>query len=486
MVLAFVGANIIQMQNALAVIPGSNLGTTFTSWIIATIGFSFNIESFALPVAGIFGIILTMSNKESGWFKWSKFFTGFGFLFLGLNFIKTGMEEWVKQTDLTVYSHHPSIVFLLVGFIITSLIQSSSATMAIALSALYTNAISLYAATAIALGSEIGTTIKLVLASLKGISAKKRVALGNLLFNIITSLIVFIFLSSINYFITEIIGIKDKLIALVFFQSLVNITGIILFYPFLNIFGRFLERRYLQTSDETLFIHKVKPSDADLALTAVENEIHHFIFHAIDFARQAFDRPADELLNNELAMHPKQKNYREYYDFLKHLHGYTHHFAVQLLNSGEINEDSTQRLQQLIAANRNTMYAAKNIKDAMPDINQLRNSSNDIKYRFYQFSASRVDDFCGQQVLLLAGNQTVSFEELKKLYKEITAGYSKVLQHLYKENLHAQLSEMEISTLLNFNRELYTAFKSLLFAAKDFLLNTADAAGFDELPGFIR
>jgi len=87
MVLAFVGANVIQMQSALAVILGANLGSTFTNWIIATIGFKFNIDSISFPLTGVFGIMMLLSNKESRWHQWSSFLFGFGFLFVGLNYI---------------------------------------------------------------------------------------------------------------------------------------------------------------------------------------------------------------------------------------------------------------------------------------------------------------------------------------------------------------------------------------------------------------
>ena len=78
------------------------------------------------------------------------------------------MEEFVKQTDLSFFNQYPLIVFLLLGIILTTIVQSSSATIALTLSALYTNAITLYVAMAIVLGAEIGTTFKLFLASAKG------------------------------------------------------------------------------------------------------------------------------------------------------------------------------------------------------------------------------------------------------------------------------------------------------------------------------
>ncbi|MES1198323.1 MAG: Na/Pi symporter, partial [Chitinophagaceae bacterium] len=317
MVLAFVGTGVIQMQNALAVILGANLGTTLSSWLIATVGFQFNIESFAFPMAGIFGITMMLTNTESRWHQWSKFLLGLGFLFLGLNFIKTGIEAAVIGVDLSSLNRYPTIIFFLMGLLITSLIQSSSATVAIALSALHVNAIGLLAAMAIVLGSEIGTTFKLVLASIKGIAAKKRVALGNLLFNISTAVIIFIFLIPINRLITEIIGINNNLVALVFFQSLVNITGIILFFPFLNMFGRFLEKRFLKSANETMFIHKVKINDADLALTSLEKETQYFIYHLASFSLDAFDKESGERL-------PLYKNFEssslmEKYDYIKEL-----------------------------------------------------------------------------------------------------------------------------------------------------------------------
>ena len=194
MVLAFVGAGVLTMHNALAIMLGSNLGTTVSSWIIVIVGFQLNVESFALPVIGISGIAMMLVDKDSRWHKGCTFFFGFGFLFFGLSFIRTSIEQTVQQLDLSILNEKPAILFVLAGLIITSLIQSSSATVAIVLSALHVNAISLFAAMAIVLGSEIGTTVKLILASLKGVAVKKRVALGNLLFNVINALLIFIFL----------------------------------------------------------------------------------------------------------------------------------------------------------------------------------------------------------------------------------------------------------------------------------------------------
>ncbi len=80
MVLAFVGAGVLTMQNALAVILGANIGTTLTSWIVATLGFKINIESLAYPIVGVFGIAMVMLPRENRGYHWSKFLFGFGLL----------------------------------------------------------------------------------------------------------------------------------------------------------------------------------------------------------------------------------------------------------------------------------------------------------------------------------------------------------------------------------------------------------------------
>src|SRR5205085_12336285 len=108
-----------------------------------TIGFSFNLENLALPVAAVFGILMMLANKDSRWYHTCRMLLGFGFLFIGLSYIRTGIEHSIQQVDLGALNSQPAIVFLLMGFVITALIQSSSATMAITLTALNVNAISL-------------------------------------------------------------------------------------------------------------------------------------------------------------------------------------------------------------------------------------------------------------------------------------------------------------------------------------------------------
>ncbi|MBK8610712.1 MAG: Na/Pi cotransporter family protein [Chitinophagaceae bacterium] len=486
LVLSMVGAHILQMENALALTLGANVGTTLTGWLFATVGFNFNIELFVLPVVGITGIFMAFINRESKWFLWLKFVFSLAFLFVALGFIKNGMDAFVKETDLSFFNQYPVIVFLIAGFLITTIIQSSSATVAIALSALYTSAISLYAATAIVLGSEIGTTIKLFLASADGMAAKKRVALGNFIFNVVTVVVVFIFLQPVNRLITDGLQVKNNLIALAFFQTFVNGLSVILFFPLLRITSRFLLKRFPEKEEESFYISKVPVQDTELSLEALENETRLFIRLVINYSLASFHLLKEDKTHQEAHRNFYGKTVAEKYDYIKQLYGEMHGFYLKIQQISS-RKDSNERLNHLVSAIRNNMYAAKNIRDTQLDIEQIRNSSNDTKYGFYLQSKERVLEFY-QQVQVLINNRAgeVNVEELTAVYRSVTTGYSETLQSLYRENIVQHISETEISTLVNFNRQLFSSFKSIWFGMKDYLLSAREAEHFDTLPGFIR
>ena len=485
MVLAFVGAGIIHMQNALAIILGANLGTTISNWIVALVGFKVNIENIALPVTGIAGLGYVIFNKSSPLYNWCRFLLGFSFLFVGLGYIKTGIEDIVQQVDLKQYENSPVIVFFLVGFIITTIIQSSSATMALTLSALHAGAINLHDSMAITLGSEVGTTIKLFIASIKGSAVKKRVALGNFLINVITVSLVMLFLTPIHRLITEVIGIKDDLIALVFFQSLINIFGIILFYPLLNVLGRFLDNRFRSADDETMFIHKVDIKEPSTALDALVKETNHFIEVVCNYALSCFEISDKKQTETKLNKKYRDNNILEKYEYIKFLYGEIHSYYIQMQKT-TTNKEDVEMLDRLMSANRNGMYAGKSFKDALPDKEQLQNSSNEIKFAFYKETRTEVERFCKTVQELLNEDKQDKAKGLTEIYRSVTAGYTTTLRHLYKEGTAGNVNETEITTMLNFNREIFTGFKSIFFAAKDHLLDKEQSKHFDDMPGFIR
>jgi len=206
--------------------------------------------------------------------------------------------------------------------------------------------------------------------------------------------------------------------------------------------------------------------------------------HVIALSAYAFDskREIDRKGLNEKFL---DSTTNEKYEFIKRYHGQIHSFYTKM-QAGALTEQVVSRTEQLVSSSRNGMYAAKNIKDALGDIHQLQNSSNDRKYEYYQDVRRNVVGFCKAAIDLIHSQDKERSASMHDLYKMIQDGYNKELNKLYKESATRQLREDEVSTLFNFNREIFTAYKSIVFALKDLLLNFEEADKFDELPGFIR
>ena len=437
MVLSFVGAGVINMRNALAVVLGSNLGTTLGSWVVAMLGFKLDIEKFALPIIAVSGIGLIVFVNRKKLFQVSNFLLGFGLLFLGLNYMKKSMESLFTNLDFTPYLHLNLLSFVLIGFVITAIIQSSSATMVITLTTLNAGAIPFNFAVAIIIGSELGTSIKTLVGSIGGISAKRRVALGNIIFNFVITVFAFAFMTPIISLIQKTIEIKDPLIGLVLFQTIINLIGIILFFPFLKKFSDFLENRFKNNQKTaTFYIQNISPKMPEIAVEVLEKETLLFIQRVISINMEAFhvvgielkyDIEINDLFNKNIS---KLITYNEKYDDVKHAEGEILSLYTKM-NEVEIEKEDFIRLNQLVASVRNAMYSAKGIKDVRHDRKELSESAIDIKYNYYKFLQSQLHDFYNTLNELLSYKEaTTCFEELIRLMGQIQKDYE---NKIYKQ-----------------------------------------------------
>lgn len=190
MVVSFVNAGLMSLAQSMAVIMGANVGTTFTAWVIALFGFKVNISAFVLPLIGLsIPLLFTKSgrNKSIG-----EFLIGFAFLFMGLDLISHYVPDLQSNPEMFAFLQRYAsmgylsvLIFVAVGIILTMVIQSSAATFAITLIMCSKGWIDFNLACALVLGSNIGTTITPILASMSGNVAAKRTAMGHLLFNLL-------------------------------------------------------------------------------------------------------------------------------------------------------------------------------------------------------------------------------------------------------------------------------------------------------------
>ncbi len=217
MVVSFVNAGLMTLAQSMAVIMGANVGTTFTAWIIALFGFKVNISAFTLPLIAV-AVVLLFTNKSKTK-SIGEFLIGFCFLFMGLDMISAYVPDLQSNPEMfEVLKEYASmgirsiLIFALVGVIVTMVIQSSAATFAITLIMCSKGWITFDLACALVLGSNIGTTITPIIASMSGNVAAKRASMGHLLFNVLGTiwcLAVFVPFADFNAWLTEQIGQGD-------------------------------------------------------------------------------------------------------------------------------------------------------------------------------------------------------------------------------------------------------------------------------------
>lgn len=195
MVVSFVNAGLMSLEQSMAVIFGANVGTTATTWIISAFSFEVSISDYSILLLAIGVPMLFM--KKSGYKSFGEFLIGFCFLFMGLDLISRYVPNLEQNPEmlqfLTAYTTlgvWSVVIFFTIGIVVTMVAQSSAATFAITLIMCSQGWISFELGCAIILGGNIGTTITPVLASLSGNLAAKRTAMGHVLFNVLGSVVV--------------------------------------------------------------------------------------------------------------------------------------------------------------------------------------------------------------------------------------------------------------------------------------------------------
>ncbi|MBR4069951.1 MAG: Na/Pi cotransporter family protein, partial [Bacteroidaceae bacterium] len=188
MVVSFVNAGLLSLTQSIAVIMGANVGTTVTAWIISLFGFTVKIADVVFPVMAISIPLIFSKNNQRRY--WGEFLIGFSLLFLGMEFMKNSVPNLQENpaaleflNNYTNMGYGSVLLFLLIGSILTIIMQSSSATMAITLIMCSQGWISFEIAAAMVLGENIGTTITANMAALSANVSAKRAAFAHFLFN---------------------------------------------------------------------------------------------------------------------------------------------------------------------------------------------------------------------------------------------------------------------------------------------------------------
>ncbi|HBZ34717.1 MAG TPA: Na+/Pi-cotransporter [Bacteroidales bacterium] len=236
MVVSFVNAGLMTLLQSIGVIMGANIGTTASAWLISAIGFNINIAAFALPLMAIGMPFLYFGNSR--YKSLGEFFLGFAFLFMGLSFLQDSSVALHVDTALAALLAHVSsgnfwciMLFVLIGAVITMLLQSSVVAMAITLMLYDMNipGFSFELAAALVMGLNLGTTLTANIAALSGNTSARRAALVHFLFNFVGVVLVLPifqpFIRAVQWCVTDMLGMTENMFQLSMFHTAFNVLN---------------------------------------------------------------------------------------------------------------------------------------------------------------------------------------------------------------------------------------------------------------------
>lgn len=297
MVVSFVNAGLITLEQSIGVIFGANIGTTITAWIVALFGFSFKIETFAVPVFGV-GFLLTAIRK---WHKQGlgQAVMGFGILFIALSWLSKTItldnETLGFLPEIQNWGVWSILLAFAIGLFFTALIHSSSAMTAIVITMAYNKLISWEFSAALVIGSNIGSTIDSIMATFGAKVNAKRTALVHVLFNCTTAIIALIFIKPFCSFVDLITpGTIEENITyhIAMLHTCFNIAGTLLFIPWTKQIARLTEKIVKSDANELpqtyslVFPEKVAQESPVSCIITGQNEVSRMA----DIVVQMFDR----------------------------------------------------------------------------------------------------------------------------------------------------------------------------------------------------
>ncbi|MBN2433714.1 MAG: Na/Pi cotransporter family protein [Spirochaetes bacterium] len=244
--IGFVGAGMISFHNSLGIIFGANLGTTTIGWIVSLLGFKLKIAVISLPIITVGAMMRLLSNDRLNYI--GTVFAGFGLIFVGIDFLQTGMTSLVSYIDLGYFNGYTvfgRFMLVMVGVLMTLIMQSSGAAITMTLAALFSSGITIEQGAALVIGQNIGTTLTAALAGIGGTVQSKRTALAHVLFNVLSAGIAFVilpfFLSIIEYMLKA-VKMDEPVYQLSAFHTSFNILGVMIFLPFIKSFAGLVEK----------------------------------------------------------------------------------------------------------------------------------------------------------------------------------------------------------------------------------------------------
>ncbi|TQR33056.1 Na/Pi-cotransporter [Campylobacter sp. MIT 99-7217] len=453
--ISFLSAGLISLGSGIAIIFGANLGNTASSWLIVGLT-SMKISMLAIPL--IISGVLLFFQKDSLFKGLGNIFIGIGFFFLGVDYIKSGFEDFKEVLDFSKFDFtgfKGVIIFLGLGALLTGVIQSSTATIALIIAALLSNQISLENSLAATLGTSVGGVVTALLASLSTNIEGKKLAVANCIFNFGIAIIVIAifpyFVDLINL-ISSLFGIENLALKTALFHTLFNLIAVILFSFFTSqivaLLDKIIKAPVDKNKDKPLYLDANLVSFSDTALEALYKESEHLynnafaiIAHTLGFSRRDIksDKSFAEILKNKKWFSKNINLDYLYQNRIKVLFEAIIDFSTKAQIYIE-DEDKNHEIFRLKLGAKNISEATKDLKIIQANIKKYSNASNLYLAQEYDELRSNAAELLRSiEELRLSEDEKraliiQNFDKAKEILRELDENSLKKTEKLIKEN----------------------------------------------------
>jgi phosphate:Na+ symporter len=497
--ISFISAGLISLAGGIGLIFGANIGTTATAWLVAGFGLKIKISILAMPML-IFGIIFSF-QKSSTLKGVGNILTGLGFFFLGIHFMKDGFDVFSQDFDLTVYAvpgYLGVIIYTGIGIFITTILQSSSASLALILTALSVGQIEYDNALAMAIGTNVGTTITALIGSVGSNIAGRRLALAHLIFNLVTGLIALMFIYPLTRLVDKLsmsfgIAVDDYTLKLALFHTIFNVLGVLIMIPLIHKLEQFLLRfvrdHRVKDIDEPKFLNEAALEFAGTAISSLENETKYLFENATyEIVTHALNMHRSDISSNLKPKALVKKSTKEididvrnlYMHKVKTIYGKILEFATRTQTELELNKAQNKRISEIKIANRKMVEVIRDVKELRRNVSKFTNSDNEyIKKEYNGFRKQMVKVFRAIYAFKMDENKETSYAELLEMRKKAKVRSkrdSNQINNLIRKNL---ITTNMASSVVNDHDNVDDMIKNLIevgqlvYSEKDSILEPA-------------
>lgn len=490
-VLAFVGAWIFDLSNAVSVILGVNIAWPIWDIVLWTIWLEFNITQIALPLIWLWSLGMLFSSNSIKLKSVFKFIVGLGLLFLGLDYMKESMSVFAWNLDFSLIFWHSVLKYFLFGLILTLIIQSSSATIVLTLTAANTGIVDMFGGMWIIMWAFLWTALTTaIIWSIWWNYIKKQVALSHVLFNLFSVILWLALFSFIKYLFIDILNFSSTVVWLSVFSIFFKIMWVLLILPFFGIFVKFLSKVFKEKKTEyNLNIDKVSVEVPEAAILAMKQDSIKLLKKVFVYNLHIWDIDENDVLDANYQMDNVLQKEKERTDVSleqEYIRVKTieekiikYWFVLKSKKLQELELKDVDSVYQIIS---NLVYSSKYFKDIKQNIQDMQDSDHPfLVSTYHNFRKTLLNLYKKISLIVDWENHDKNFADILEIFEDIKSNDQKFLSSLKKNIFKKKMDELQFSSLINVSRYISLSCFSLVSALQKTFLTGKENLILDEI-----